>query len=400
MRQPMAAQSVGARSGPPAGQARFSSNRGQEGVSDLGRTLAGAESSRLLNLSRIHMRWGQFEGHAERPLFENKILNRAIIMKYTPRPGELLEYAERRIKSTKILFPLDRNDLSLGSFSGLVGQKDFSRIMSRHLDGSDRLSDRDERVLGLIDQLPTLDPFLLYALLKSNGLDVSQVYFQLSEADRQAIQLEMAQAFTPLVMLCFPDGRYETEAVKTFIDKILNFEESVEIDSLRAAFKLSPELFSVAMFAWRGIIYYKWKTASLHAALDIATSKLEAMKLVEPGGATAVGRAERSRSKILKMAATASARVQEINARYDAAFADFIELRQADHFRQFLISAPSLFLICGQSMAIIEHIINFIEVRPAPNPREPGAHAQTLTEMLGELERELGVDFRVKLMTW
>jgi len=403
MRHQSAAPQVVARSGqsfsgqPAPGHARLSSSRGQEGVTDLARALAGAESSRLLNLSQIHMRWGQFEDHAERPLFENRMLNRAIIMKYTPRPGELFEYAERRIKSTKILFPLDRNDLSLGSFSGLVGQKDFSRIMSRHLDGSDRLSDRDERVLGLIDQLPTLDPFLLYALLKSNGLDVCQVYFQLSEADRLAIQQEMAQAFTPLVMLCFPDGRYETEGVKTFIDKILNFEESVEIDSLRAAFKLNAELFSVAMFAWRGIIYYKWKTATLNAALAVAMGKLEAIKLVEPDG---VGRAERSRTKILKMAATASARVQEINARYDTAFADFVDQRQADNFRQFLISAPSLFLICGQSMAIMEHIINFIEVRPTPNPREPGAHAQSLTEMLGELERELGVDFRVKLMTW
>jgi len=382
-----------------SGQVRYGSSRGQEGVADLGRTLSQAESSRLLNLSQIHKRWGQFEEHADRPLFENRILNRAIIMKYTPRPGELFEYAERRVKSTKILFPLDRNDLSLGSFTGLVGQKDFSRIMSRHLDGSDRLSDRDERVLGLIDQLPTLDPFLLYALLKSNGLDICQVYFQLSDADRQAIQQEMALAFTPLVLLCFPDGRFEAGGVRTFIDKILNFEESAEIDSLRAAFKLSPELFSVAMFAWRGIIYYKWKTASLHAALDVATAKLSAMKIPELDQAGG-GRAERSRAKILKMSATAAARIDEINGRYDAAFADFIEQRQADRFRQFLMNAPSLFLICGQSVAIIEHIINFIEVRPPPNTREVGAPVQSMAEMFIELERELGVDFRVKLMTW
>ena len=380
-------------------QARFRSQRSQEGVADLAWSLARAESSRLLDLSQIHKRWSQFQDHAERPLFENRILNRAIILKYTPRPGELFEYAERRVKSTKILFPLDRDDLSLGSFSGLVGQKDFSRMMSRHLDGSDRLSERDERVMGLIDQLPTLDPFLLHAMLKSNGVEVCQVYFQLSEADRAAIQREMAQAFTPLMLLCFPDGRFESEGAGSFIDKILNFEESPEIDSLRAAFKLNPDLFSVAMFAWRGIIYYKWKDDRVRSALRAATTRLSAMTipdLDQPGGE----RAARSRAKILKMAATAAARVQEINVRYDAAFADFVEQRQADRFRQFLISAPSLFLICGQSMAIIEHIINFIAVRPAPNPREPGSAAQTMAEMLAELERELGVDFRVNLTTW
>ena len=353
----------------------------------------------MLNLSGIDQRWSQFEDHAERPLFENKVLNRSIIMKYAPKPGELFEYAERRIKSTKVLFPLDRHDLSLGSFSGLVGQKNFSRIMSRHLNGDERLSDRDERVLGLIDELPTLDPFLLYAQLRTNGLDISPVYFQLSETDRLAIQQEMAQAFTPLVLLCFPDGQFEAAAVKTFVDKILNFEESEEIASLRLAFKLNPDLFAVAMFAWRGIIYYKWRSASLHAALAAAQVKIRALKISEtaPSGAE---RAERSRAKILKMASTAAARVSEINTRYDAAFADFVEQRQADRFRQFLISAPSLFLICGQSVAIIEHIINFVEAGPPASAREPSAPDLDLTEMFADLERELGVDFRVRETAW
>jgi hypothetical protein len=376
---------------------RPSRARGQEGVADLGHALASAESARVLNLSQIHLRWSQFEEHAERPLFENRVLNRAIIMKHTPRPGELFDYVERRTKSTKILFPLDRNDLSLGSFSGIVGQKDFSRIMSRHLDGSDHLSERDEKVLSLIDQLPTLDPFLLYALLKSNGVDVCSVYFQLTEADRTAIQEEMAQAFTPLVMLCFPNGGAGGRAAATFIDKILNFEESAEIDSLRAAFKLGPDLFAAALFAWRGLIYYKWKTARLDADLEAALVKMSAMRLPQIAGAA--GQGERARTKIMKMAEAAAARVRGINARYDAAFTDFVDNRHADSFRQFLINAPSLFLICGQSVAIVEHIANFVETRPPPGSRG-GATDPELGLVFAELERALGVDFQVKLKAW
>jgi hypothetical protein len=384
-----------------AAAARASSNRaavgrGQDGVADLGWTLTTAESSRLLNLSMIQMRWGEWEDHAARPLFEHRILNRAIIMKCTPRPGELFEYAERRIKSTKVMFPLDRHDLSLGSFSGLVGQKDFSRIMARHLGGPDHLSERDEWVLALMDQLPTLDPFLLYARLKSSGLDVSQLYFQLTEADRAAIQAEMAHAFAPLVRLCLPGGGFGDEATGRFIDKILNFEESDEIDSLRAAFKLSSDMFGSALFAWRGLIYYKWKSASLDDALAAAMAKMGAMKLAEPAGAGA--RMERSRAKILKMATAAAARVGQINARYDAAFADFVDNGQADHFRQFLINAPSLFLICGQSMAIVEHIVTFAET--CPTARARGGEAPDLVALFRDLERELGVDFRIKLQTW
>jgi hypothetical protein len=375
-----------------------SAGRGQDGVADLGWMLATAESSRLLDLLQIRMRWGDYEDHAARPLFENRILNRAIIIKHTPRPGELFEYAERRIKSTKVMFPLDRHDLSLGSFTGLVGQRDFSRIMARHLGGPEHLSERDERVLGLLDQLPTLDPFLLYARLKSSGIDVSPIYFQLSEADRTAIQIEMAQAFTPLVRLCLPGGEYGGEAAARFIDKILNFEESEEIDSLRAAFKLGTDMFAAALFAWRGLIYYKWKSASLGGALDAALAKMGAFRFASPTGSGA--RIERTRSKIMKMAAAAAARVEQINARYDAAFADFVDNGQADHFRQFLINAPSLFLICGQSMAIVEHIVSFAEACPTPSGRGAGAEGAELVDMFRDLERELGVDFRVGLRTW
>ena len=300
------------------------------------------------------------------------MLNRAIVMKYTPRPGRVARSTPSDGSSRpRSCCPSSRNDLSLGSFSSLVGQKDFSRTISRHLNGAERLSERDERVLGLIDELPTLDPFLLYALLKSHGLDISPVYFQLSEADRQAIQQQMAQAFAPLVQLCLPDGQVDTDGAKTFVDKILNFEESEEIDSLRAAFRLSPELFAVAMFAWRGIIYYKWRSGGLHTPLGAAAAKIRALKLPEAGaGVIPDHGGEQSRTKILRMAATAAARVQEINTRYDVAFADFVNARQADQFRQFLISAPSLFLICGQSLAIIEQVINFADAGPHTSPRE------------------------------
>jgi hypothetical protein len=51
-------------------------------------------------------------------------------------------------------------------------------------------------------------------------------------------------------------------------------------------------------------------------------------------------------------------------------------------------------------MAIVEHIINFVENRPAASLRGSEAADLSLSDLFGELERELGVDFRVRLMTW
>jgi hypothetical protein len=97
------------------------------------------------------------------------------------------------------------------------------------------------------------------------------------------------------------------------------------------------------------------------------------------------------------MASAAASRVRQINGRYDAAFADFVENGHADSFRRFLVNAPSLFLVCGQSMAMVEHIVSFAETCPTGAGRSSGAETLDLGALFGELERELGVAFRVRL---
>jgi hypothetical protein len=371
----------------------------QDGVRDLAEVLEKAESSRVLNLSQIAAAAGDDIDHDELPFFENRVLNRSIIMKAAAPTDDVVRFTKIASRVTKVIFPLDRNDLSLGGLYGLVGQKNFTDLMSRHLTGSQRLSERDERVLDMIDELPTLDPFLLYALLKSHRLEVARVYFQLSEADQNSIQKDMAVAFSPLVSLCFPNSGFEEERARVFIDKILNFEDSPEIEALRAAFRLEPDAFAMAMFAWRGIIYYKWKSQTLRAGLNRIIDKFARIRLVEQGGASNLRALEASRTKIVDMAKTAAASVQETIDRYDAVFLDFVRRREVDQFREFLMGASSLFLNCGQSVAVIEHTINFFESR-ADTGRGAAVATQEFAEMLIELQDELGLDFQVRRMIW
>jgi hypothetical protein len=254
-------------------------------------------------------------------------------------------------------------------------------------------------VLDMIDELPTLDPFLLYALLKSHRIEVARVYFQLSEADQHSIQKDMAVAFSPLVSLCFPNSGFEEERARVFIDKILNFEDSPEIEALRASFRLNHEAFAMAMFAWRGIIYYKWKSQSLRGALNRIIDKFARIRLVDQGGSPSVRALEASRTKIVDMATEAAASVQQTIDRYDNVFLDFVRRREVDQFREFLMGASSLFLSCGQSVAIIEHTINFFDSR-TDTGRGAAVAAQEFAEMLAELQTELGFDFQVKRMVW
>ena len=140
-----------------------------------------------------------------------RALNRAIVIKQPVSPSDTYNFRNAKSRATKLLFPLDRRDYSLGGLYLFVGQSNFSGELAKHFSGEQRLSERDENVLQMLDELPTLDPFLLYALLKSKDVHVSEVYFQITEKDRRQIQSEMAGEFRPLVSLCFPNMGHESE---------------------------------------------------------------------------------------------------------------------------------------------------------------------------------------------
>ena len=370
----------------------------QAGVRDLDDMLRSAESSRVLNLSRIHQEWGDVDAYADHPLFENKALNRSIVLKQAVPPSEAYNFRKARARATKLIFPLDRNDYSLGGLYLFAGQNNFSVELAKHFSGAYRLSDRDEKVLQMLDELPTLDPFLLYALLKSNDICVSEIYFQITENDRRQIQSEMTGEFRPLVSLCFPNTRQESEKIRIFIDKILNFSEGEELAALRESFMLERQAFALAMFAWRGLIYYKWRSQALKSKLAELTASLAR---VRPSETTQMsGRMlELSRSKILRMATGAGDKLARTIARYDAVFADFVQGQQVEKFRAFLKLAPAMFASCGQSIAILEHIINFFE-RKAKVLRPGAVSSYDFARVLAELEVELGLDFQVKLRIW
>jgi hypothetical protein len=370
----------------------------QAGVRDLDDMLRNAESSRVLNLCRIHQEWKDVEDYALYPLFENRALNRSIIIKQSVSPSESYNFRNNGSRATKLLFPLDRGDYSLGGLYLFVGQNNFSTELAKHFSGEYRLSERDEDVLHMLDELPTLDPFLLYALLRSNDVHVSEIYFQITENDRRQIQSEMVGEFAPLVTLCFGGRRQDSEKIRIFIDKILNFSEGEELAALRESFKLERYAFATAMFSWRGLIYYKWRSRLLKERLDELSASLTRLRPSE-SNPMATRMLELSRSKILRMANGAGDKVARMIARYDAVFADFVQGQQVDKFRVFLKAAPTMFVACGQSIAILEHVINFFD-RKSNVLRDGSLSSYDFARILADLEVELGLDFQVKLRIW
>ena len=82
-----------------------------------------------------------------------------------------------------------------------VGERHFDQVMENVFGdrvGADR---RDRRLLELLDDIPSLDPFLLREHLRRNGFAAAPCYFELSDGDLKRIFSFVESQVEPLVRL-------------------------------------------------------------------------------------------------------------------------------------------------------------------------------------------------------
>src|ERR1700727_3140563 len=154
------------------------------GVQSLRSISARSASARVLDLHSLAMDVGDDPDHGARPMFTHPVLNRTLIVKPHPRPGEFEYDDDHGAIVTKVIFPFDPGDLDLGGQFLLVDDPDLVDQLTRHLDWRGVDMDRDLAMLRLIDRLPTLDPFLLHEAFVANRIDVAPCYFRLSATDK------------------------------------------------------------------------------------------------------------------------------------------------------------------------------------------------------------------------
>ncbi len=142
-----------------------------------------ASTARVLNLTATLRSAAEDPSLTEKPFFLNRILNASIIVKHRIRPHEAELFSKPRATATKIMAPIDVGDLKLGARFLMVGQKDFDQSADEMFGQAVKPGSRDRQVLELIDELPSLDPFLVREHLKRHGIEPARGYFAISDAD-------------------------------------------------------------------------------------------------------------------------------------------------------------------------------------------------------------------------
>ena len=325
-----------------------------------------ASSARVLNLHALAAKPPDEPGYGDRPMFLHPVLNRTIIMKHNVRSPKEDRFAPRRFGVTKVIFPFDPTNLSLGGQYVFVDQPDFVDAIRRRIDREDGL-DRDLTVLRVLDRLPTLDPFLVKGALNVHRIQVADCYYRLTDADRQEMLGFVASEIETLIRLCFRNLDDVEERSHRLSHLLLEGEEGSELALLRESMRMESFEFADAIFAWKAFLYYRWRSRSLAPQIRATERAIRrvAGRRFEARAQTFVGEVcsllEQTITQLLQEAA---ARI----ARYDSGFRGLTERGDTESFRKALLGGAGLYLELGERIGRLEQIVTFWAERFGEQP--------------------------------
>jgi hypothetical protein len=346
-----------------------------------------ASTARVLNLLRVSREHDRTAGWRDAPMFENPTLNRCLVIKHRLRRNEVDEFRVRRYVATKIILPIDGADLRVGGRYIFVDQVGFDQMLEQALGVGP--SHPDRKILSLIDELPSLDPFLLREQLRRNGHAPDPCYFNVSEADLYRMSEFVANEITPLVDLSIgPDADLAADnPVARLTAKIMSNSAGEDMSALGQTLMLRPEEYEEGVFCWKGFLYYKW---ALQAITGDIGWVVDSVRRVRPRGRVdadqyvAIDRAREQVRRRILLTCEATADMLRV---YDDAFRGLTREGKPTAFRDFLRDAPILFARLGERLGAIQHIVSFWRYRMSGDRLAPDG--EELLDLLSDFETSL-----------
>jgi len=349
--------------------------------------LGGASTSRVLNLFRIASDNAKNPEHAEKPLFLSPIINRAFLLKHRTRSDENYLFSSARAVATKIIIPFDPADLRAGGRSLFVDQRGYAEALREAGNYNSESFERDMTVLRLLNAVPSLDPFLVREHLRNNGIEVAPCYFAISEGDQQRMHAFVSQEMSKLVMLAGGGD----EAGNRMVSAMLSNRIDEKLEPLRLTLGLTGDDFREGVFSWRGFLFYKWSMGKFWP--DVMGVLRELNKIQPFGGQTPEQKVflAGARRNIIEMVRDNGNHVNKVLGIYDTSFAALVEHQSPKTFRDFLLSAPYMFLELGEKLGAISHIVSFWRYRFAPG------HAAVDSDELSAIFQDFSSGFGEKI---
>ncbi|MEQ8602929.1 MAG: hypothetical protein RIB45_06390 [Marivibrio sp.] len=312
-------------------------------------------------------------------LFDLSTLNLGIFFKEVSYSDD----QEEVFVSTRVYFPYNDEDVSQGGESTSAEPDTIIRVLAKRgaIKDTTGLSAHDQRVLEVLSQLPTFDPFLLLSQRREMEADrpVDNSYFDITEDDWVMIRRPVMEKISLLVSKANQgsevdvfeqymgkgggdDGEEdETRRLMTsaVIDSIWRGEATQGCRQLIRSFHLDEDKTTEILFAWKGINYYefqykkyqsqfydffKWLGGNESLPRDLAGLE-----------ASAVDRFNYRRDRARKLIRATHATVMGVVKDYNAAFEKLVDEEAPKDFQTFLAEAPKNFLTVGLAIGVLAH---------------------------------------------
>lgn len=355
---------------------------------DLAALANTAATSRVLNLALLDQRHGNEPEHQSQPLFKSRQLNTAIVIKHRLRANERMDATTQRLNATKVVIPFDGANLRIGGQSFFVGEQG----QEAKLRGSAGISAEELRhdltVLTHIDQLPSLDPFLMREQLRRNGFSAAPTYFNISPGDLARMQSFVAKEIMQLVNLAFGMAG-GGESANRLADALLSTHLDERLEPLRLTLKLEGEQFREGVFCWKGFLYYKWMRDELMNSVIRVMKEIDQIRIMGPRDPQSMVYLGTAQAKIRQCLRVELGAAKQAIDDYDRMFDDLVTNSKANAFREFLLGAPEKFLKLGERLGTAAHVASFWAYR-FPDPKRLALTIEDALDIMQDFEVSLG----------
>ena len=354
-----------------------------------------ASTSRVLNLAALAVKHAGNPEHSARPLFLAPALNAAVILKHRLRANEIDTVSTRNRTATKLIVPFERSDLSLGGRSLFVGDRGWMESL-QELAGTSFDLARDAGVLEALDELPSLDPFLLREHMKRRGFEVAETHFEISPGDLEMMQAFVGAEIGKLIDLAYRGRTANESNTSRLVEALLSSRTDERLEPLRLTLRLEGESYREGIFAWKGFLYYKWVLNSLWPKLREVLVELLKVRTIGPRDYEHESLVRTLKVRLHDNIERQVKAVADYLRIYDGVFEQLTKDGNATAFRDFLLRSPEMLVALGEGTGVVSHIASFWRFRfPKTKPLEAGV--DELLDILQDFESGLGGDVPTKV---
>lgn len=224
-------------------------------------------SSISLDLFAMHRR-----AHSEgRSFFDSHEMNRSILFKYpnfssdddqddTPWHADDNETSSQaRPIETGIYAPTVREHPENGGDAVYLRMRNYADLLSENFGVSEGASSRDIDLLNVIDNTPSLDPFLLRASIEERQIPFNHELWSISDVENEQLRKIIAAKILPIIEVALRvdvESAWSSARVDDFLKAIWN-PDLPDAQQFVASFGFTAGEAKKVFNAWKGVTFYE-----------------------------------------------------------------------------------------------------------------------------------------------